>query len=417
MDFFFITKTKNCPYKNLTTSIMNLPDDCLVLILQLLDRPVDRNSFGLTCHRWLQLQNLSRRKLWLNHYHHPLAKVSPYSYSFQLTKLLTRFQQLNFLSLSHCTGMPDSALSQLRIFGSNIQTLYLECCLAITDNGFSLMASGCPRLTSISLYQCNISDIGLEDLAKSCSSLQKVNLSWCGITDTGLKSLGESCSSLQKLNLSNCGSISDRGIRYLSQACRQLSSLTISYCQKITGVGFHGFSQNLASVEAVCCKLEPEGTQAIVSGGGLEYLDLSNLDNFEPRLDWIGGGFANNLRVLNLRNCREVRNTTIIKISKGCPLLQEWNLARCHLIDLDGWKAIGSNCHNLEILHVNVCYNLRDSGLHALLSNGCKRLLKLYISNCFARISHFTIEQFKCRRSDVKIKEKEIDGTKIKNIF
>ncbi|KAI3980467.1 hypothetical protein MKX01_038639 [Papaver californicum] len=392
MDFYFVTKTKNYPYKNLTTSIMNLPDDCLVLILQLLDRPVDRNSFVLTCHRWLQLQNLSRRKLWFNHYCLTLAKVSSHSYSFRLTKLLTRFQQLNFLSLSHCTGMPDSALSQLRIFGSNIQTLYLECCLAITDNGFSLMASGCAHLTSISLYRCNISDIGLEDLAKSCSSLQK-------------------------LNLSNCGSISDRGIRHLSQACQQLSAITISYCAKISGVGFHGFSQNLASVEAVCCKLEPEGIQAIVSGGGLEYLDLSNLDNYGPQLNRIGGGFAKNLRVLNLRNCREVRNTVVIKISKGCPLLQEWNVPRCHLIDLDGWKAIGSNCHNLEILHVNVCYNLRDSGLQALLSNGCKRLLKLYISNCFARISHFTIEQFKCRRSDVKIKEKEIDGTKIKNIF
>ncbi|KAI3881725.1 hypothetical protein MKW92_031993 [Papaver armeniacum] len=407
----------NYPCKNLSTSIMNVPDDCFALILQLLNRPIDRNSFGLTCHRWLRIQNSSRRKLWFNHYHHPLMKVSPYSYSFRLTKLLTRFQQLNFLSLSHCTELPDSALSQLQIYGSNIQTLYLECCLAITDYGFSLMASGCPRLTSISLYRCNISDVGLEYLAKSCSSLQKVNLSWCGITDTGIISLGESCSSLQKLNLSNCRSVSDRGIRYLSQACRQLSSITISYCERITGVGFHGFSETLASVEAVSCKLEPEGIQAIVSGGGLEYLDLSDLVPHGARLDRIGGGFAKNLRVLNLRNCRDVRNTAVIKISKGCPLLQEWNLAHCHNIDLDGWKAIGSNCHNLEILHVNMCWNLRNSGLHALLSDGCRRLSKLYISNCNARISYFTIEQFKCRRSDVKIKEKEVQGTKIKNIF
>ncbi|MCL7023211.1 hypothetical protein MKW94_016513 [Papaver nudicaule] len=406
---------KNYSCKNLATSIMNLPDDCLVLILQLLDRPIDRNSFGLTCHRWLRIQNSSRRKLWFNHYHHPLAKVSPHSYSFRLTKLLTRFQQLNFLSLSHCTELPDSALSQLQSFGSNIQTLYLECCLAITDYGFSLMASGCPHLTSISLYKCSISDIGLEALAKSCSSLQKVNLSWCGITDTGIISLGKSCSSLQKLNLSNCVSVSDRGIRYLSQACRQLSSITVSYCEKITGVGFHGFSETLAFVEAVCCKLEPEGIQAIVSGGGLEYLDLSNLDLLVARLDKIG--FAKNLRVLNFRNCRDVRNAVVIKISKGCPLLQEWNLAHCHEIDLDGWTAIGSNCHNLEILHVNMCFNLRDAGLQALLFNGCRRLSKLYMSNHYSQISHFTIEQLKCRRSDVKIRDKEVQGTKHKNIF
>ncbi|OVA05149.1 Leucine-rich repeat [Macleaya cordata] len=318
--------------------------------------------------------------------------MSPDTYSFRIYKLLTRFQQLNLLSLSHSFELRDS------------------------DIGFSLMASGCPHLTFISLYRCNITDIGLEALAKSCLSLKKVNLSYCAITDIGLESLSKSCSSLQKLNLSYCALLSDRGIRFLSQYCRQLCSVSISNCKNITGIGFNGCSETLAYVEVVSCNLEPEGILGIVSGGGLEYLDLSSVDVLGLGLPKIGEGFAMKLRVLNLRICRDVSNEVVMKISKGCPLLQEWNLAHNNQINLHGWEAIGSNCHNLEILHVNLCLNLCDRGLGAL-RDGCKRLSVLYMDNRYARISHLAIELFKCRRADVKIMEKEILGVTYKNIF
>lgn len=370
------------------TSIMHLPDDCLYFIFQWLDSGFDRKSFGLTCHRWLHIENSSRRSLQfqcsfrqLNH--SSLSRTSTNIGPFHLYRLLNRFQQLQLLSLSGCIDLPDSGLAQLQSYGSKLQTLHLDCCFGITDDGLSLVASGCHSLTTISLYRCNISNTGLETLAKSCLALKDVNLSYCPL-------------------------ITDIGIRALSQNCCQLRAVRISNCRNISGVGFHGCPQTLVYIEADSCKLETEGIIDIVSGGGLEYLNISNLNWAIPGngLTAIGAGFATRLKILDLRLCRSIGDESIMAIAKGCPLLQEWNLALCHEIRIQGWESIGLNCHNLERLHVNRCRYLCDRGLQAL-RDGCRRLSFLYITRC-RQITYTAIELFKYLRSDVEIKEEEI---------
>ncbi|KAL2508132.1 F-box/LRR-repeat protein 12 [Forsythia ovata] len=368
--------------------ITQLPDDCLYFIVERLDSSSDRESFGLTCRRWLHIQNSSRRSLQFQcaftqlisaSLSQPSTEITP----FHLHRLLNRFQQLQSLSLSGCTDLPDSGLSLLARYGSNLQSLHLDCCFGITDHGLFFVASGCPSLTILSLYRCNVTDIGLETLSQSCFGLKDVNLSYCGL-------------------------ISDHGIRALSQKCPQLRAVKISYCRSVNGIGFQGCPQTLTHLEAESCKLEPEGIMGIVSGGGLEYLSLSNLIwciQGDGLLS-IGAGFASNLRVLNFRLCRTVGDETIVAISKGCPLLEEWNLALCHEIRVAGWESIGLNCQNLKRLHVNRCRNLCDRGFQAL-RNGCKRLRILYFTRC-RLVSSTAIEIFKCLRSDVKIIEEEI---------
>ncbi|KAK4440935.1 F-box/LRR-repeat protein 12 [Sesamum alatum] len=292
-------------------------------------------------------------------------------------------RQLHSLSLFGCIELPDSGLSGLLNYGLKLESLHLDCCFGITDHGLSFVARGCPSLTIISLYRCSVTDIGLEILSKSCLSLKDVNLSYCSL-------------------------ISDHGIRALSQNCCHLRAVNISHCRSVTGVGFQGCSQTLAYLEADSCKLEPEGILAIVSGGGLEYLNISNLSwcIHGHGLTTIDDGFISNLRVLNFRVCRTIGDDAIAKIAEGCPLLEEWNLALCHEIKIPGWESIGSKCRNLKRLHVNRCRNLCDQGLQAL-RDGCKRLRKLYLGRC-PLISSTAIEMFKCLRSDVKITDEEI---------
>ncbi|KAI4354024.1 hypothetical protein L6164_002925 [Bauhinia variegata] len=375
--------------ENGLTSIMHLPDDCLVFIFQCLSSSLDRESFGLTCHRWLQIQNLNRRSLQFQCSFTLLNPSTLYTNSFDihplyLHRLLDRFQHLESLSLSGCTDLTDSGLTQLRFYGSNLQTLNLDCCLSITDNGLFLVASGCPSLEVISLYRClSISDIGLEILGNACSSLKDVNLSYCS-------------------------QISDRGLQALTQQCHQLQAVKISHCVGITGVGFRGCSKTLCYVEAEYCKFNPEGVMGIVSGGGMQYLNVSCL-SWSPLgdpLGAIGMGCSSSLKILNLRMCRTISDASIVAIAKGCPLLQEWNLALCHEVRLSGWEAISSNCHNLQKLHVNRCRNLCDRGLQVI-RDGCKRLSILYLSGCF-QISSIAIELFKCYRADIQIIGKEV---------
>lgn len=370
------------------TSIMHLPDDCLSFIFQRLNSASDRESFGLTCHRWLRIQNINQRSL---QFQCSLSQLNLSSFSgniltvntMHLSRLLTRFQHLHLLSLSGCTELVDAAFNQLQYYGSKIQALYLDCCFGITDNGISIVGTGCPALTVISLYRCNITDVGLENLANSCSALKNVNLSYCPL-------------------------VSDNGIRALSLRCRQLQAVKISCCRNISGSGFAGCSPTLTYIDAESCRLEPEGISGIVSGGGLEFLNVSGViwRIHGNDLAAIGMGFATRLKILNLRLCRTVTDASIDRIAKGCPLLQEWSLALCHEVRTSGWESIGLNCHNLKKLHVNRCRNLCDRGLQAL-RNGCRRLSVLYMSNC-CRVTPTAVELFKLYRGDVQIKQVEV---------
>lgn len=375
---------------------MYLPDDCLCFIFQRFDSSVDRESFGLTCHRFLHIQNSTRKSLEFgcsfSRLNHSLSETSIHIDSFILHKLIKRFTQLESLSLSGCVNLLDSGLTQLENYGSKLRSLNLDCCLKVTGTGLSSVAIGCPVLLCISLYRCTISDNGLKLLAKSCSSLKDLNLEWCS-------------------------NITDSGVFAITNSCRQIRAINVSHCEKIKGIGFKGCSQTLVCLEADSCKLEPEGVMEILSGGGLEYLNVSSLrwcirgDGLRA----IGGGFGMNLRILNFRLCRTIGDETIIEISKGCPFLEEWNLSLCTEIGLSGWESIGRYCHNLERLHVNGCRDLCDRGLLAL-RNGCKRFSIMYITRC-RKVSSLAITLFKIARWDVEIKQDEVMCIMPKHFF
>ncbi|XP_068662078.1 F-box/LRR-repeat protein 12 [Aristolochia californica] len=367
----------SCEETSVTAS--NLPDDCLFIVFDKLESSSDREVFGLTCRRWLHVQNSARNSLQLGCLYRPNVTQEYVRY---LPRLLMRFQQLRSISLAGCTELPDSALTWLQLSGSKLQSLSLDCCFGITDNGLALVSSGCPTLVSISLYRCNITDAGLAILGKSCLGLEYVNLSYCAF-------------------------VSDHGVRALSTGCLKLHLLIISYCKSIEGTGLRGCPSSLTYLEADSCLLNREGLLAAVSGGGLEYLNVSSLRCWSggDGLDGIGSGFASRLRFLNLRLCRFVGDESVEAIAKGCPLLEEWNLAVCHEVRVRGWQAIGSNCQNLRILHVNRCQNLCDAGLQAL-QNGCKMLMVLYFHGC-RQVTSLGLELFKQARWVVKIRREE----------
>jgi hypothetical protein len=182
----------------------------------------------------------------------------------------------------------------------------------------------------------------------------------------------------------------------------------ISNCKSITGVGFSGCSPTLGYVDADSCQLEPKGITGIISGGGIEFLNISGVSCYirKDGLVPIGSGIASKLRILNLRMCRTVGDESIEAIAKGCPLLQEWNLALCHEVKISGWEAVGKWCRNLKKLHVNRCRNLCDQGLLALRC-GCMNLQILYM-NGNARLTPTAIEMFRLHRADITLRTEEM---------
>ncbi|XP_071708040.1 F-box/LRR-repeat protein 12-like [Rutidosis leptorrhynchoides] len=147
--------------------------------------------------------------------------------------------------------------------------------------------------------------------------------------------------------------ITDKGLETLTKYSNKLL-INVSLICCLFGVrSRQGFSAALTYLEADSRTLYPTG---YLSGAGLEYLKVFNFSKLykdERGLAAIGSGIAKNLKVLSFWARSFVTDDSIIKISKGCPLLQELNLAFCIGIGLRGWVSIGLHCQNLETLHVN----------------------------------------------------------------
>ncbi|MED6110261.1 hypothetical protein PIB30_041305 [Stylosanthes scabra] len=378
---------------NYETSIMDLPDGCLTIIFHGLDCRTDRESFALTCRKWLYLRDSNLQSLQFS-----CSSSGPLPLStngvvdlntIHLPRLMRRFQQFESISLSGCRWLNDAGLSVLLGHGSNLLELNLDCCLNVNDYGLSLVSSACPSLTSISLHGCH------------------------DITDLGLETLASTCLCMEYVDISQCTQISDNGLRALTWCCRQLKGIKISYCDGITGVGFSGCSNTLARIEADYCNLNLEGIKGIVSSGGIEYLDVScgglkYLDAiqmfcsvYNPIQDPLAGiAFCSTIKILNFRLCKTVTDPTVIAIAKGCKLVEEWNLALCHGVSIPGWKAVGFYCNNLKTLHVNGCRRFNFSCL-AFFRDGCESLSTVYITNS---LKPFEISRFSCKRPDVCLK-------------
>ncbi|KAI3952638.1 hypothetical protein MKX01_013600 [Papaver californicum] len=338
-----------CKISRTLSYITNLPGDCLDFIFKCLETKDDRNSFGLTCHQWLHIQNNKHESLWCRNSYKPdkHPKISRKNLAIITCRLLIRFQHLKKLCLGDLpTRITDVDTLKSQSFGSNVQRLYLNNCSYYcpdySDMQLSLIFSWFPRLTYISLDNSNIADNGLEALAKCCSSLTEVDLS-------------------------KCCAFTDSRISFLLQNCRKLSSLTINYCSNITGMGFLGCAQTLTCLEARGCELKSEGFRAIVSGGGLEQLYLLHSIYYEPDE--------------NEKGC--VNTEAVMTISKGCSLLKELSLSS-----------------QLEVLAVMGCQQLCDRGLQAIW-DGCNKLYEFGIDGEKNSCSSFGLELFMRKKPGV----------------
>ncbi|GLJ13102.1 hypothetical protein SUGI_0205190 [Cryptomeria japonica] len=355
------------------TCIDDLPNECLLNVVRFLMHCADQDAFGLTCQRWLKIQNEARCSIKFQ-----FRDMSAPNCTKYLSKLLDRFPALISVSLVGCTEISDSALALFPSAGLKLKSILLDCCFSITDDGLSHICNNSKGLSSLSLYRCNISDIGLEHVARSCPNLEIINLSYCAnVSDSGIAALGEGCLGLKIVN--------------------------ISFCKNIQGIGFKKclFLQYL---DADSCRLTDDGLCAIPNGSSLQYLNLSHSRNL---IDLGSRGFScigmacSNLQFLHTRMCRTLDDSAVIEISRGCPLLKEWNLAVCPQVTVVGWKEVALNCRNLEILHVNRCRHFCNRSL-LFLRSGCPKLSSLYMHGC-PNLNPLTVELFKQARCFVRI--------------
>ena len=148
---------------------------------------------------------------------------------------------LTHLALINCTVCPKGLAQVLNLSASTLMELDLHSCALtldaefleqrggggcaslrsldlgyndVTDDFAAGFLAGCPKLTTLSLWNCpQIGEETLDRLAESCPHLTALDLSVCSrVTDTALLRLVDGGVRLRKLSLSLCYAVSDASI-------------------------------------------------------------------------------------------------------------------------------------------------------------------------------------------------------------
>ncbi|OZJ03062.1 hypothetical protein BZG36_03781 [Bifiguratus adelaidae] len=159
----------------------------------------------------------------------------------------TESSTLSDLCLSYCKSLSDQTMRYLLLFAcDSLETLNIQRCTSITDDGFLQWASdrdtpSFPNLKHINLTDCTfLTDAAVSALAIAAPNLETTNLTFCcALTDLTLETLASQFPNLREVDMAFCGTaVSDSSLELLSEGIgAQLEALSVRGCVGVTDVG------------------------------------------------------------------------------------------------------------------------------------------------------------------------------------
>ncbi|KAK4778171.1 hypothetical protein SAY87_018358 [Trapa incisa] len=336
-------------------AISGIGDTVLVCVMPYIDDPKDRDAISLVCHRWYEIDALTRK-------HVTIALC----YTTSPDRLSRRFKHLESLKLK---GKPRAAMFNLipEDWGGYVTPWVQE------------IARSFDCLKSLHFRRMIVKDSDLETLARQRGrALLSLKLDKCsGFSTDGLLHIARFCRNLQTLFLEE-SSISENDGEWLHELALNNSVLE--------NLNLYMTDLNKFKVEDL--ELIARNCQSLVSvkvGNDCEVLDLASFFHAASSLEEFGGGFFNEQpeRYTNLkyppRLCRlgqtyigKNEMYIIFPIAKS---LKKLDLLYAFL-DTEDICLLIQKCHNLEVFETrNV---IGDGGLE-ILAHSCKRLRRLRI--------------------------------------
>lgn len=191
-------------------------------------------------------------------------------------------------------------------------------------------------------------DEDIEDLIGKLPSgahgrISVARLNNCCITDRGLELFVSSFSQLEELELSGCNEISN-GIELIKLT--KLKSLIVTDCINIAD----GFAQRLAQIMDQLNGLKIQAYH--LTDAFIEYLSL-NAD-------------TSNLKRLELPDCKEITNQSLMVIAKHLSHLEALSLSGSTKICDDGIEILAERATRLRSLDLSWCTKITDASLECI---------------------------------------------------
>jgi len=252
----------------------------------------------------------------------------------------------------------------------NITMIDLQGCVQVTDTGVQTIANSCPNLTTIYLYDTQLSDVGLKALAESVCGNKLTTLILGGeivalrITDIGMRYIASSCPNLKTICISDTG-VRDQGLMALAPLMTQQG---IVGCPNLTHINLNDTLVMDIGVTTFATRL----------GAGLESIYLANTQISDPSVQAIGNNCPN-LKKIWLAT-RPITDVGVQALARGCPLLEDLDLGVCQSVTDTGLLELvptdhHRGCPNLTKIKL-AATQITDTGMTAL-ANACRNLTEL----------------------------------------
>ncbi|XP_004498740.1 EIN3-binding F-box protein 1 [Cicer arietinum] len=372
------------------TSIESLPDECLFEIFRRLPVGEERSSCACVSKRWLMLlSNICKSEICSNKSDDE-NKMEGVSEEFggegYLSRSLEGKKATDVRLAAIAVGTASrGGLGKLSIRGSNSGC-------GVTALGLKAVASGCPSLKALSLWNVSsVGDEGLIEIASGCQQLEKLDLCKCpAISDKALIAVAKNCPNLTELSLESCSNIHNEGLQAIGKCCPNLKSMSIKDC---AGVGDQGIAGLFSSTSLALTKVKLQAltisdlSLAVIGHYGKTVTDLvlNFLPNVSERGFWVmgNGNGLHKLKSLTIASCRGVTDVGLEAIGKGCPNLKSVQLLKCAFLSNNGLISFTKAASSLESLQLEECHRITQFGFFGVLFNCGAKLKAISLASCY----------------------------------
>jgi len=258
-------------------------------------------------------------------------------------------------NLSGSTSLSPKFLQTIStaLHGPHVVTLNLSFCNYLTDNDIALLlgADTC-NVTMIDVSYTPITDLGAMIIASKCPRLSSVCFKGCQhITDVALSYLAQYCKQLQSLVVSECPSIGDIGVQLIAQEVKEhLITLHMDDCPKIhedrTLLYLAHFCPHLASLHLKNSGLSMTLLAKLLSTHRFILNDLHLQGNISITDSFLSllCKYQNSLKTLDISFCPQITfQNGIKKLISNLPLLSE--------VHAFGLRISDTDCESMKLLH------------------------------------------------------------------
>ncbi|GBG72413.1 hypothetical protein CBR_g11992 [Chara braunii] len=279
-------------------------------------------------------------------------------------------------------AMNDACMSGLALCGS-LESLELDSCADMTDEGLATVARGCGKLKHLTLRSCdNVGAAGLSVVGDCCSGLEKLKLYGCSrVNDEALGCIAR-CKSLRSLEIDSTeDSATDAGLFAIATGCPRLVRVQVGYNNKFGDDGISAFLSQCKFLEELHCagsrRITEAAFESVSCSASLRRLVLKRINLADDGLMMIASKCSGTLIHLDVTDCPMVSDVGCRWIS-NCSRLESLVMDRCRRVTDTGMAAIASGCRALRTLSAEGCDGISNVGIK-IITEGCRCLREVKV--------------------------------------